>query len=406
MTTEEGRGPSPNDPKGTDQLPLASLSPMEAERAREDALRRAGDSWANTVTAGHHGRVEEETRLLTERMAQDERRRRREAAARLDAPPASTAAHVQSEEPERANGLRLPAAAPVTRILTSLDGSLFSERALPYAEALSRATGAELVLAYSTDRSDLARLAGLNPAYAPSEPAAAMLERARARIASGGLRVQARIVYGPDPASGVIKLASEVGAEVIALATHAREGMDLALLGSVARDVVRASHRYTLITPPGSPDMRDRRITFSRILLPLDGSALAESALGMAVTLLSRTTPGERPRRLTLLYVAESHVQERDGATYLREIQAELERQSGARGAVFTKVVLGSAPVAIVAEAGGTRAPIPSVARYDLALMSTHGRGGIGEWFYGSVASYALSHGDTCLLLARSTTRD
>ena len=399
MPTTEGAGPPREEPGERAHITPEPMSELDAERARDEALRRAGERWTNLVTSSTRGRVEEETRLLTERLTREEQERRRaaERAASLSEP-----GGVEQPAPLRAPGRRLPVATPIRRVLVTLDGSLFAERALPYAEALGRMTGAEVVVAYSTDRAELARLAGSDPARAPGDPIASGLERARERLVGGGLRARARIVYGADPVKGIIALQRELDADIIAMASHSRQGLDRALLGSVADAVAQSSRGYTLVAPPGAPDMRDKQVAFSRILLPLDGSELAESALPLATTLLTQPTSKERPRRLTLLFIAESHAQETDGAAYLREIQEALEREAGVHGTIFTKVALGSPSGAIVAEASGTNAPIPAVARYDLMLMATHGRGGLGRWFYGSVATYALAHGDTPILLARA----
>jgi nucleotide-binding universal stress UspA family protein len=399
MPTSEGTGPPHEEPGERAPITSEPLSELEAERAREEALRRAGERWTNPVTSSTRGRVEEETRQLTERLAREERERRR-AAARAASQTTSQGAPYEAFQ--RIEGQRLPVTAPIRRILVTLDGSLYAERALPYAEALGRMTGAEIVVAHSTDRADLARLAGADHTRAAGDPIASNLERARARIAAGGLDARTRIVYSPDPAEGLVTLQSELDASVIALASHARQGIDRALLGSVADEVTQLSRGYVLVTPPGAADMRDKRVTFSRILLPLDGSELAESALAIAATLLTQPSVSERPRRMTLLFIAESHAQEADGASYLREIQEALEQETDIHNVVFTKVVVGSPPSAIVAEASGAHAPIPSVARYDLLLMATHGRGGLSRWFYGSVATYALTHGDTPILLVRS----
>lgn len=398
MPNSEGTGPTRDKPEDRAPITPEPLSAIEAERARDEALHQAGERWANPVTSSADGRVEEETRQLTERLTREERERRREATRAASRAPLQAASPVA---PQPAPSRRVPAAAPIRRILVTLDGSLFSERALPYAEALGRMTGAEIVVAYSTDRVDLVRLAGTDPARATQEPVARALSQARGRIAARGLHASARIVYGADPAEGIVALQREVDADVIALASHARQGVDRALLGSVADSIVQTGRGYTLVAPPRTPDMRDKQVTFSRILAPLDGSEVAEGTLALTTALLSQTS-GQRPRRLTLLFVAESHAQEADGAAYLREIQEALEHETGAKGIVFTKVVLGSPPGAIVAEASGAHAPVPAVARYDLTLMATHGRGGLSRWFYGSVATYVLTHGDTPVLLARS----
>lgn len=415
MSEIEGQGSAENRPIEQPPLTHETLSSLEAERAREEALRRASANWNNPAPLGGPGRVEEETRLLTERLTREEQRRRRAAHAQdtltttlverplNSAPENLDLAAPTLPAPTAPLERRIPGAHPLKRILVTFDGSLFSERALPYAEALGRMTNADVIVTYSADNSDLALLAGADPARASGDRVAAALERVRARLVASGLRAQARIVYSPDPAQGVMNLQRELGADLIAIATHARQGVELALMGSVASALVRANPGYTLVAPPHSPDMRDRRVTFSRILLPLDGSELAESAISMAMTLLTQPIPSERPRRLTLLYVAEAHAQEADGATYLREIQAAIERETGAHGIVFTKVRSGAPAEAIVTEAGGSQAPLPAIARYDLLLMATHGRGGLSKWFYGSVASHAIAHADTCILLSHAS---
>lgn len=394
----EETGPSAGKPAESPKFLPEPLTGLEAERARGDAIHGASERAVNPVTSGVHGRVEEETRQLTERLSREERARRKSAtrpdthAARVEAPP--PAPHAEAVQ-------RLPASAPIGRILVALDGSLYSERALPYAEALARVTDAQLVVGYSTDRVELARLAGTDPARAANEPIARTLKQARDRIVADGTTATARIVYGPDPAEGVVALGREIGADVTALATHARQGVDRALLGSVADAVTRHGGGYTLVVSPRCADVRDKRVTFSRILAPLDGSSISESSLALATTLLAQSEK-RRPRRLTLLFVAETHAEEADGAAYLHDILEALETATGVKGVVFTKVIVGSPPGAIVAEAGGAHSPLPAVARYDLTLMATHGRGGVGRWFYGSVATYVLSHGDTPVLLARA----
>jgi nucleotide-binding universal stress UspA family protein len=406
MPVIEGQEPTREGPEEQPQQAWGTLSPIEAEHAREEALRRASANWTNSEPFGAHGRVEGETRQLTERLAREERERRR-AAYPTPRSGTSSVSHEATQSDETiAEDRDIPPLRPIKSILVTFDGSLFAERVLPYAEALGRMTGAELVVTYSTDRADLARLAGDDPSRAPSDRVASALERVKARMLASGLRVRARIVHSEDPARGVIALQRELDADLIAIATHARQGIDLALLGSVASAVVLENPGYTLVTPPRSPDMRDKRVTFSRILLPLDGSLLAESALTMARSLLTQCAPNERPRRLTLLYVAESHAQEADGATYLRQIQSAIERETGVHGVVFTKVRLGSPAETIVAEAGGAHAPLPPIARYDLLLMATHGRGGLSKWFYGSAANHAITYCDTCMLLARPASSD
>jgi nucleotide-binding universal stress UspA family protein len=134
-----------------------------------------------------------------------------------------------------------------------------------------------------------------------------------------------------------------------------------------------------------------------RILVPLDGSPLAEAALAKAVELAG---PGTT---LILLRAAEAHsvpgadptdVQiqvVRDAEEYLRAA-AERARAAGA-GTVETSVWYGPAPPAIV-EAARLR-------KVDLIVMSTHGRSGLGRLILGSVAESVLRGTTTPILLVR-----
>jgi nucleotide-binding universal stress UspA family protein len=165
---------------------------------------------------------------------------------------------------------------------------------------------------------------------------------------------------------------------------------------------LRGNWAYSLVVPSGAADMLDRRCAFRRLLVPLDGSAAAESALALLSLLLTQSAPDKRPRRVTLLFVASSHAQEGEGGAYLHEIQAALERETGAHGIVYTKVAVGAPPALIVEEASAAHSAIPSVARYDLTLMAIHGDTGESRWTLGGVPTYALTYGDSPLLLVRA----
>lgn len=138
----------------------------------------------------------------------------------------------------------------------------------------------------------------------------------------------------------------------------------------------------------------------TNILVPLDGSPLAEAALPTALELL-----GENPGASVLLLRAaeafmrlgadptEAQVEVvRDAETYLEKVAAQL-RERGAHN-VRTSVWYGPAAPAIVEAAHATNA--------DLIVMSTHGRSGLGRLILGSVAESVLRGTRTPILLLRS----
>ena len=134
-----------------------------------------------------------------------------------------------------------------------------------------------------------------------------------------------------------------------------------------------------------------------KILIPLDGSALAESALAKATEVAGNEST------LMLLRAAEAHTLPgvdpteaqvevvREAEEYLAAAAARLKEQGVER--VETSVWYGPAASAIV-EAARLR-------KADLIVMSTHGRSGLGRLILGSVAESVLRGTTTPILLLR-----
>ena len=139
---------------------------------------------------------------------------------------------------------------------------------------------------------------------------------------------------------------------------------------------------------------------FNKILVPLDGSEVAECALDHAKVVAG--TPGE----VTLLYVIEPLQVPLSSEDYKRNIEAdaaksakEYLKRTAAKlkrsgGAVKTEVVFGKPSQTIVsyAAANGT----------SLIVMATHGRSGVQRWFLGSVADAVLHSAAVPVLLVRA----
>jgi nucleotide-binding universal stress UspA family protein len=138
----------------------------------------------------------------------------------------------------------------------------------------------------------------------------------------------------------------------------------------------------------------------NRILVPLDGSEMAEAAipdaLGMArsgsSTLMlvraanARSLPGTD-------VIGEQIEAVREAEEYLAAMKEKLEKE-GARQ-VQTHVWYGPAAPALVEAA--------RVQKADLIVMSTHGRSGLGRLIFGSVAESVLRGTTVPILLVRPT---
>jgi nucleotide-binding universal stress UspA family protein len=200
-----------------------------------------------------------------------------------------------------------------------------------------------------------------------------------------------------DHVFGLRQMAEREHADVMVLATHARRGIERQVLGGTADALVEQSHIPLLVVPPKVVVPPDPP-SFARILVPLDGSETAEHALALLAGLVqsaasANPSDGDHARPdVTLLTVAESQSRVGEARTYLDAVAARLKATvPGKLVRISKRVRLGSAPGAIVAVADhGVRSPEIVNGRFDLMVMATHGRGGLGRLLYGSVARYVL----------------
>jgi nucleotide-binding universal stress UspA family protein len=143
--------------------------------------------------------------------------------------------------------------------------------------------------------------------------------------------------------------------------------------------------------------------TFRTILVPLDGSPFAEEALALARSIVE---PAGGALRLGLVHEGPFPAYDQNSAKallalevtsrkgereYLRRLQANL-RATGLR--VPSAVTLSG-------KAGASLADYVRESGIDLVVMATHGRGGIGRAWLGSVADYLSRHLEVPLLLLR-----
>jgi nucleotide-binding universal stress UspA family protein len=134
------------------------------------------------------------------------------------------------------------------------------------------------------------------------------------------------------------------------------------------------------------------------ILVPLDGSIVAEAALAPAVDLARQTST-----KIVLLRAAEAHTLPmadpiEDQVNVMREAEEYL-------GATRTRVMdAGVADVEVAAWYGPAVEAIVEAARYrhaDLIVMSSHGRSGVARLVMGSVTERVLRGTSVPILVIR-----
>ena len=156
------------------------------------------------------------------------------------------------------------------RILVPVDGSKFSEEVIPYARGIAQSTGARMALLRVVDK-DVKRV----EAQRYVETLAKDFGAEVITITSAG-----------DVSADILKEANRVPSTLVAITSHGRGGVLSVMLGSVARNLVRSGHAPVFVyRPGGSPDGHLEPVRIRTVLLPLDGSSLAESAQDEAAAL-------------------------------------------------------------------------------------------------------------------------
>lgn len=296
------------------------------------------------------------------------------------------------------------------RILLTNDGSPLSAGAIPYVAAIAGACGAEVVVlrvsrAAGEQPGDLdaerwaraIREGGETPPEREVEAEPRLSEIVALVRAAGASSVGSLVLQG-DPGPAIVEAAERLGADLVATASHGLSGMRRAILGSVATQVV---HELTsapvLVCHPLAPGTE--RI-LECIVVPHDGSALAEAALpsaqaiahasGGAVVLvraidsvealIAASIPSGVETLLPGLAMNEAEQMVAGERTAAHEqLSAVATRLSAAGVSPVTVEVAESQPAAAILEVAqrhGSR----------LVVMATHGRGGLGRALLGSVA--------------------
>jgi len=140
-------------------------------------------------------------------------------------------------------------------------------------------------------------------------------------------------------------------------------------------------------------------VTFKHLIIPLDGSTLAESVLPIAVK-LAQTLEA----KVTLLHVIEHNAPEEvHGERHLTSEQEALIYLRGVAEYVFPENIQVEMHVHSNEQKDVARSIVEHATEFgtDLIAMCTHGRGGLRTWLFGSIAQQVVSLGKTPVLLVQ-----
>lgn len=305
-------------------------------------------------------------------------------------------------------------------ILVPLDGSALAEAALPPARRLARLTGARVVLVRVAEAGMTLRnpLAAQDRAVRAARAYLRHVARDLGTMSTRGPAVSIDVRVG-DPAAGIATAAQTHGADVIAMSTHGRSGLGRMVLGSVADRVLHATTvPLLLVRAPSGSRLTDlaRVGPYHRILVPLDGSALAEQTLryvgqqewtrGATLLLVqseqAALTPLAPP--VPLVTAVPSPV----GPLLERDTIAA-EPETGRRSAGTPHSLLEAAHryapgratqvCAAISDPGPAIIHIAMDQEVDMIAMATHARSGLERVRSGSVAAYVVAHTPVPVLL-------
>jgi nucleotide-binding universal stress UspA family protein len=296
-------------------------------------------------------------------------------------------------------------------LLVPVDGSAFGEHALPLAMSIARRAGAKLQLLHVHRPLSVLYMEG---AGAVNDDLEAVLRKhgedyltdvaARVQKASG-LPVASSLVDG-EVAPAIQETVARAAVDLVVLTTHARGPMGRFWLGSVADELVRRLVVPTvLVRPTEEGSDLGREPALKHILLPLDGSALAEQILGPAADLaelmaadltllrvihpvlpMKGTFPGATvQQRVQALITQIEEAQEALRQEALRYLEGVAQRLRGRSLGVRTKVVAEHQPATAVLHEAAVSSPDT-----DLIALETHGRRGLSRLLLGSVADKVL----------------
>ena len=304
------------------------------------------------------------------------------------------------------------------RILVPLDGSSIAEQVLPTVTRISEGLGTpiELFRVFSpippemSDAEQLLYTDRLSTGF--RDEAIGYLEKVRGAMGSLMDRINCNAKEG-DAASQIVDTGDASPNTLIAMSTHGRSGLARWVMGSVTDKVLHGSGSALLIVRAVPEEEYKKEVTLKTVIVPVDGSPLAEqilphaTALAMALELnvvLLRCLPTSEgfaaftgmegfSAQQADVYNSIAEQAGADAMTYLNQLADQLRGQGVAN--VETRLERGSPGLVIVDVAQETQ--------NNLVAMTTHGRSGVARWTMGSVADRVVRHSGDPVLLVRAT---
>lgn len=298
-----------------------------------------------------------------------------------------------------------------TRILIPLDGSKTAEKVLPYARFLATRLELPVELLAVVDIAEMAT-------HMSAEKARHLDTMVEDTVRNSGhyLREVAGTFPGADTKctvekgkaeQAIIERAAMDKGTFVTMATHGRSGINRWLLGSVAEKVLRGATNPLLLIRATDEAKTDGETSVKSLMVPLDGSELAESVLS-TVAELAKTLKLEvilfRAYHIPYnVYGAEDYYYGANIEELLAGVRDEACEYLEKKVQELKK--LGVEKVSCVAKEGFSADEIIKMGRDtpdNLIAMCSHGRSGAKRWVLGSVTETVVRHSGNPVLVIRA----
>jgi nucleotide-binding universal stress UspA family protein len=216
---------------------------------------------------------------------------------------------------------------------------------------------------------------------------------------SGGVRAEATLKEGRVTQT-LRDYAVEIGADIIVMSSHSRGGLQRLSLGSVTDYLIRDTHIPVLVVKPDVPFVDENADAAPRIVVPLDGSAMAEQILPQVVTLASALNAA-----VTLLHVLtpQTYSQKRiiqPGLPWWdAEIAAADAYLAGRVEFLATGGVTAAKDVTLNTDVPAAILDYAIRNRANCIAVATNGLGGIRRFVFGTVADEVTRKSPISLLV-------
>ena len=298
-------------------------------------------------------------------------------------------------------------------VIVPLDGSPFAAQALSTAAALARRSGAALLLtrvheAYAYEETDYS----ISDSHSRADQEEYLADIAEFVESKFGIRAEHRLLSG-GVVPALCDFANGLKQPLVVISTHGRTGFSRFWLGSVADGIARHAGTPVLMLRHHAAErgLGAPAHSFRSILVPLDGSDGAETAIPPAVALagaygsrlilLRVVVPVHVPASLYAVPFAippepiadtlDSRVDEAQG--YLDATAAGLRGRNATLDVATSVRVSDSMARAVIESAGSPAA--------DTIALATHGRG-ISRLLAPSVTDKVLRGGPEAVLVVRA----